>query len=448
MKIMLINPPSIPFNNKKVLIEPIDLLTLATYLNQFSHEIKVVDMDIKRMNFQSLQNLILKFSPEVMILPFDYHIPLHNQGSVEIVKRICVLSKKHKLKTIVCGKTATFFPEEFLNSGANIVIKGEAELSLKLLLELPKWTINNLLKINNLCFKIDKKIFFTRSSNKKIDLNELPIPNRDLLDISDYIDVRTIWTSRGCNNLCSFCATPNFWGNWRARNAKKVVDEIIYLKKRYNSKKILFLDDNATFYKERMKSISKEILKRKIKIKLGCLGSISNFDFRTMQLMYKAGFRWIHYGIESGSQRILNSVRKGVSITTIHKVIQDTKKIGFRIRTSWILDLPQMTLEDYIATKSLIIQSNSDEIRLHYLTPRVGTKFENINPKNQYIHSNISSCNHTQELKKFTKLLISELVNKNYTLIKTQSFWNNPKDFSKANFKFVSFCPSRYGIGW
>ena len=89
MNILLINPPNIPFSEQKLLIEPIDILTLGTYLQEANYNVKFLDMDCKKLNCDDLDKYIQnKFIPDVVIISYDYHIPLHTQKALENISTI------------------------------------------------------------------------------------------------------------------------------------------------------------------------------------------------------------------------------------------------------------------------------------------------------------------------------------------------------------------------
>ena len=91
--------------------------------------------------------------------------------------------------------------------------------------------------IPNLVIKAKEDIYFTENKILTNDFNKLPIPNRDLLDITKYMDTRTIITSRGCVGTCKFCTTPYYFGKWNGRKVTDVVNEIEMLISKYNTKK-------------------------------------------------------------------------------------------------------------------------------------------------------------------------------------------------------------------
>ena len=132
MNILLINPPNIPFSEQKLLIEPIDILTLATYLQELKQNIKFLDMDCKKLNSNDLIKYIEnQFMPDIVIISYDYHIPLHTQKALENISKICKTLKKYNIKIIMIGKTVTYNPKVIDTINFDIGIIGETENTLK-----------------------------------------------------------------------------------------------------------------------------------------------------------------------------------------------------------------------------------------------------------------------------------------------------------------------------
>lgn len=139
-----------------------------------------------------------------------------------------------------------------------------------------------------------------------------------------------------------------------------------------------------------------------------------------------------------------------MDINYIKQVIEDTKKIGYRIRTSFILDYPSSTKEDIIKTKELILSIMPHELRLHYLAYRVGTPIYNENKdilnKTQYIHSNkpnIENNDLTIEIDN----LIKELEKENYNIVSNDIDWGLYENADR-NTKIAAFTPIKYGMCW
>lgn len=460
MNILLINPPNVPFSEQKLLIEPIDIIALSTYLQEVNHNVRFLDMDCKKLNCNDLTKYIEnEFMPNVVVVSYDYHIPLHTQKALENISEICKELKKYNIKTIMIGKTVTYNPKTIDIIDFDIGIIGETENTIKEILDKDFDDVKELSKINGIVFKKDDEIVITSPNKEKYDLDELPIPNRDIVNLKDYIDIRSILTSRGCINKCDFCPTHNYWGSWRGKSAENVVKEIEYLIQKYNTKKIIFLDDNATANRKRMQEISNIIIEKKIKIKLGCLASINTYDKETFELMYKAGFRWIHFGIESGSQKVLKNNNKNFDVDYAKQVIKEVKQIGYRVRTSFIFDLPTTTKEDMNKTIDFILETQPDEIRGHFLTLRLGTTIYNKLSKEkeiptQYIHSDkplLENEEYTNsEMLQDIDILIDKLKSKDYKIVRNVKEWEDLEKLRNKDgkIKFLSFCPSKYGIDW
>ncbi len=445
MNILVINPPNKPFTNESILAEPIDVLQVATIIKQKYENVMVIDMDVNRM--ENNINDYLK-DDNIIVFVYDYQLPLHTSDTVANMFEIINNTNK-KSKFIIIGKTSSYYYEKFLNNGFDVVINGIVDDSI---IKVIDGFVNekDLSIIPNIEIKKENEIIITEKTkiDNKFDL--LKYPDRSFIDLDKYMDTRTMITSRGCIGKCSFCTTPTFFGNWNGKNSKQVVDEIEYLINNFNTKKIMFLDDNMTVNKKRMYEICNEIENRKIKCLFGCLSSIICYDKEMFIKMYSVGFRWIHFGIESGSPKILNLMNKPMDIKNIKQIIKEVKIIGYRVRTSFILDYPGSTKEDIIATRNLINELEPHELRLHYLAYRVGTPvFENnknIKNKTQYIHSNHPNIEN-DELTEEINLLIDDLAKKGYKLVFDDVNWNKYNLLDK-NTKFASFIPIKYGMCW
>ncbi len=445
MNILVVNPANKPFTNKSILAEPIDVLNIATIIEKEFGKVKVLDMDVVDMH-----NDINEYLEEdnIVVFVFDYQLPLHTTMAIENIFET-VKKAKRETKFIIIGKTSAHYYEKFIKNGFDVIIEGIADNTIiDVIRNIHDETA--LLKIPNIYFKSDDKIIVTEK--KKIINNyvDMPIPNRHLVDLSKYMDTRTMVTSRGCIGKCRFCTTPSFFGNWSGKSADKIADEIEYLIREFNTKKIMFLDDNMTVSKKRIFELCREIEKRHIKCLFGCLSSIKCYDKEMFEKMYEVGFRWVHFGVESGSERILKAMDKEMKIDYIKQVIKEVKEMGYRVRTSIILDYPTSTGEDVLKTEELLLDLEPNEIRLHYLAYRFGTPVyeenKDVSNKSQYIHSNCPNIDNPELMEKIDHLLNS-LKDKGYYLILDDIDWKKYNDLPKKT-KFVSFVPIKYGMCW
>lgn len=443
MSILVINPANKPFTNKSIIAEPIDVLQIATVIKQKYPYVKVIDMDIDNLN-----NDINSYLEEenILVFVYDYQLPLHTTEAMNNIFET-VRNCNKQIKSIIVGKTSSYYYQKFIDNDMDVVINGSCENIINDVIENIN-DINELKKVPNLYIKDKSSIYETIKKKNIVDYALLPIPDRSLVMMDKYMETRTMVTSRGCNGICSYCTTPFYFGSWQGKDYITVIDEIEMLIKDYNAKQIMFLDDNACVSKSRMINICKEIKKRNIKVLLGALCSIKCYDKEMFQLMYDAGFRWVHFGIETGSDRLLKAMHKEMDYVYIKQVINEVKNMGYRVRNSFILDYPSSTKEDIKTTKELILELQPDELRLHYLAYRVGTPVFNsnkeISSKSQYIHSNKPNIKN-KELEDEIKNLLTSLSENNYQIVTENINWNI---FNNNNSKIASFIPIKYGINW
>jgi radical SAM superfamily enzyme YgiQ (UPF0313 family) len=451
MKVKVINPPNHPFSSKGILIEPIDALGVASYIQGLGHEVTLLDMDIKRLTADRYTEALAGDTAyDLAVIVHDYHIPLHQDGALESVREIARQAAGHGARVAAGGKAATYKPEKLLSDALPVLIRHEMEPALEALLRGADFG-----DVPGISFMQGGKVVSSPRA-KSFELDNLPLSDRGLVPLDEYIDVRTLLSSRGCHMTCNFCHVPGFWGAWRGRNAASVVDEIEVLVTRHGAKKILFLDDNATVSKKRMKEICRGVRERGLRVAMGCLGSLSLYDREMMEEMHAAGFRWIHYGVESGDDAQLAAIHKKISGAEAKRIVAETRDIGFRVRTSWIMDLPGTDAEQLKRTTDMILEMRTEEIRLHHLALRMGSAlFEQYPdaPSSQYIHHGRQN----QNLCKVAPEKITEAVAAlTAELGGSHAVVSNPDEFidmaalqqRSAGLNVVSLCPLRYGIAW
>ncbi|MFA6860340.1 MAG: radical SAM protein [Clostridia bacterium] len=456
MKILFVNPPNKPFTEKHILIEPIDILSLASLCISLGHEASFFDMDAKRLGLMDLIKQVQENQFDKAVIVFDNHIPLHKDETLNTIKKINKILHEQKIEIIGIGKTFTYNHDliKKLNIDVSILEGKNTENTLTRLLNLQNLFSENLSKISGIIFVDNGVVVTNPPTNEEFDINDLPITCRDLVDKSDYIDIKSMITSRGCINNCKFCPCKNFWGNWKGKSPELVVNEIKDLVENFGTKKIIFLDDNATVDNQRMIDICNLIKKEKTAIKLGCLCSVNTFNKEMFVSMAQAGFRWVHFGIESGCQEVLEHCGKNFDVQKAVEIINFTKKLGLRVRTSLILDLEPITEKNLQDTLGFIEKTMPDEIRIHYLVNRLGSEYGKNNGQisNQYIHENkIVLQNEKSDLVlKYVNILTRMVKNNDYSIIKKPSQWADIEKLrgKDGKIKFVSFCPSKYGIDW
>jgi radical SAM superfamily enzyme YgiQ (UPF0313 family) len=222
------------------------------------------------------------------------------------------------------------------------------------------------------------------------DVDSLPFPARELLgDAMDYIPppatykrkpVAVIMTSRGCNRRCIFCfqIDKERKNGIRFRSVANVMQEIeLCLQQGY--KEIKFIDDTLAADYDRAMQIAQEIKKRKLDFTWFTSACVHQVDKPLLKAFREAGCWAILFGAESGVQRNLNAIRKGITLEQIRKAVKAAKEVGLTVYTPFLFGIPGQTYEDGLKTIEFACELNPDIANFHALTPFPGTElYDNI----------------------------------------------------------------------
>ena len=217
------------------------------------------------------------------------------------------------------------------------------------------------------------------------NLDTLPMPAWDLLKgfperyqppLMSYkeLPVASMVTSRGCPFQCIFCDRSVFGNRYRCYSADYVIKMIEELVERYGIRHIIFYDDLFAASGARIKTICEEIMSKKLNISWTCDSRVNTVTPETLALMKKAGCWEIAYGIESGSQKILDLVAKGITLEEIEKAVRWTHEAGLKVKGLFMMGHPLETRETIKETIDLAKRLPFDIINISKFTPFPGTE--------------------------------------------------------------------------
>lgn len=218
-----------------------------------------------------------------------------------------------------------------------------------------------------------------------LQINDLPLPNYDLIDFDKFcgigpvgaIPTAAIMASRGCPYQCTFCNTPIFWGRKiRYRKPELVLDEVQHLHEKYGINEVFFQDDtfnvNHKWASEIFQGLIDRGLSDEMLFKIACRVNLITKEF--LDLAYKAGVWNIFYGIESGSQEMLDRMKKGITIKDIKSAIEMTHEAGIDSQCSFIVGMPGETLRTLAQTDALINEIKPTRYGWVYFCPFPNTE--------------------------------------------------------------------------
>lgn len=380
MKILLISPPflnTLSSCQPKILEEgieflpPLGLMYIAGYLREkTNHKVEILDCQVKNLDYKQIAQEVRKRRPDVVgVTAMTFTI-------IDVIETAKAIKKVNpEIKIILGGPHVNIYPEETMRTKEiDFLVFGEGEEPFKEILD----NLNNVKKLYNIkgiVFRDGKKIVNTGFRPLLQNLDKMPPPARDLTPLKDYASVlsgsglvTTMFTSRGCPYKCLFCDRPHLGKNFRAHSAEYVVREMQSCKD-MGIDEIMIYDDTFTVDRQRVIDICEAVLKNNLKINWDVRARVNTVDEELLNLMERAGCKRIHYGVEAGTQKILNVLRKGITLEMTEKAFYLTKKAGIQTLGYFMLGSPEETREDIQETIKFIKKISPDFIHVSITTP-------------------------------------------------------------------------------
>ena len=307
----------------------------------------------------------------------------------KMVWKLCELLKKTAPNTtlVLGGPHATLFPEHiFKKTHASVVVMGEGENTFAELIEALE-NGNDLKNIAGLALRNpDGSVFYTPGRAPIQNIDTIPYPYYEGFDnfsFSQYNGFKllpgqtaAVISSRGCVFDCNYCSSVRFWGRqWRPRAAQNVLNEIEWLIDRHNIRSTYFFDDNFTVNRERAIDICNGIISRQWKLKWACCSHVKTVNKELLEVMKASGCVAIDFGVESGSNKILENINQKQTSLDIEKAFDLVHKAGISPRAYLMVGSPGedvATIDQTVQLISRIKPASSTGASLLWLLP--GTK--------------------------------------------------------------------------
>lgn len=384
-RILLINPRLNSWTPNTYV--PLGLASIASSLIEAGHDVSIMDLNVQKLGRKAWGRIIVSYN----VIGIGGMITEY-QTVVSLVHNIREIN--NKVTIILGGSLASTYPIELMkDSRADFTVIDEGEETIVKLLgaNLPERSVEN---IRGITYIKNGKVIVNQPAEIIENLDKLPYPARYLLRMEDYIrDYMSSWgirvkgfgklrgthivTSRGCPYQCTFCSKVIWGSKWRARNARDIMGEIIELYDRYGINEIIFSDDTFLLDKNRVFELCDNINKSGLKIVWYCNGRVNLVDSKLLEAMYSAGCRGIAYGIESGNQNILDSVRKGTTLEQIEKAVVLTQKAGINATGYFVIGMLGETKKNIEETFEFARRLNLDFHGFSIASPLPDTELYN-----------------------------------------------------------------------
>ncbi len=365
---------------------PLGTLYAASYLRVNNYNVSLFDTNLID-NPKTIKSFLDQKQPQLFVLyddGFNYLTKMCLTTMRDAAFEMITIAKQYNCKIIVNSSDATDHFEKYLDAGADYIIKGEGELTLKTLADaLTQGT--SIEEVKGVIYKQDNAIIKNPERPVLKDLDQLPLPAWDLIDMLSY---KTIWesggnqftlniaTTRGCPFKCNWCAKPIYGNRYNSHSPKYITEHIKFLSKTYGVNKFWMCDDIFGLKPNWVQNFNTELKKENLKIKYYIQSRVDLLlKEDTIDALADSGLEEVWVGAESGSQKILDAMDKQTKVAQIYDATKLLKqkaiKVAFFIQFGYL----EETKADIKKTITMIKELVPDNIGVSVSYPLPGTKF-------------------------------------------------------------------------
>jgi len=422
---------------------PLGIIYLGTVLQEKGYKVNLFDSSFDP-SLSAMKDQLKRFQPDV--------VGISTLTSLfDLALEIAEFAKKElNATTILGGPHASVAPAECLRfEFVDFVVIGEGEETLPELLHvIERKTTEDLPSVRGIGLKKDfKNPIFTDRRAPIEPLDKIPIPDRDLLPtFHKYIagGATNLFAIRGCPYKCMFCfpAIPRIFGHKiRFRSPANIADELDLLVNKYKIREFFFVDDTFAISKPWLSKLSREIKIRGLDIRYLANARCDHFDEEMARLLKDSGCFYVAFGVESGSQNILNFLRKGITVEQIRAAFTLCRRLGLKTHAYLMVGTPGESSETLAETEKLIDEIQPYSVDFNLTTPLLGTDLYDYCVKNNllnvrsYVHQDYKGYLEDVTPIKLEKLsfadieeFVSRVLRKRRHAVIASNAWNAFKD--------------------
>jgi len=356
---------------------PLGLLYLCSHLRATGFDVDVFDTTFSTRDV--LFNHLRTEKPSVLGV---YANLMTRRNVVDILR----VAREAGWQTVVGGPEPGAYAQEYLEAGADCVVFGEGELTMaELLLALRERSTNSLANVAGIAFLGDDGVMRQTPPRAQIpNLDAQPWPAREAIDIQRY--VRT-WkdahgqgsvsfiTARGCPYKCRWCSHQVFGMTHRRRDPVRVVDEVEWLVQRYSPDMVWVADDVFTIHHGWIRTYAAEMKRRGLRIPFECISRADRMNAEMADLLAELGCFRVWIGSESGSQRILDAMERGVKVEQVQSAVELCRTRGIQSGMFLMWGYEDEQMPDIEATIQHVKRSQPDIFFTTVAYPIKGTPY-------------------------------------------------------------------------
>ena len=356
---------------------PLGILYICSHLRKKGFEVEVFDTTFSQI--ADLTRYLQTEQPSVLGI---YANLMTRKRVVEIIK----IAREAGWKTVVGGPEPGAYVQEYLNAGANVVVIGEGEVTMEELLPaLREKSRTQLEKVQGIAFLNEHgRVCQTTQRPQIPDIDLQPWPARELVDIGRYVQTwreahgtgsLSFITARGCPYKCRWCSHQVYGMTHRRRKPRGVVDEVEWLLKTYEPDMVWIADDVFTIHHGWLRAYAAEMARRGLKVPFECISRADRLNAEAADLLAELGCFRLWIGSESGSQRILDAMERGVTVEQVQTAIRLCKERGIQTGMFLMWGYEGEELQDIEATIEHVKRTDPDIFFTTVSYPIKGTAY-------------------------------------------------------------------------
>lgn len=357
---------------------PLGLLYLSAYLRRAGFEVELFDS-----TFVSRMELTARLERELGGVLGVYTNLLTRASVLSILAE----ATRHRWTVVLGGPESANYPAEYLASGADVIVAGEGEETLaELLPALAARGPHRLHGVAGTTFRDEDGLMVVNPARPQIaDLDALPWPDRDRIDLRRYIDVWrrhhgmgsvNLITARGCPYRCTWCSHAVFGFTHRRRSPRDCAEEVRHIHEVYQPDQLWYADDVFTISHRWLYDFAAELKSRNLRIPFETISRADRMmKEEVLQTLAEIGCYRIWIGSESGSQKVLDVMERGVTVEQVRWATKAAQRHGIQVGMFLMWGYEDETLADIEATVAHVRETNPDTFLTTVAYPIKGTPY-------------------------------------------------------------------------
>jgi len=356
---------------------PLGILYISSHLRRRGFRVEVFDS-----TFSSRDQLfeVLRQGPPAVL---GVYANLMTRSNVLEILR---MAKESGWQTVVGGPEPGAYVTEYLAAGADVVVLGEGEVTIEELLPVLRansW--ESLDRVDGIAFRSpDGSIIQTKPREQLRDIDAQPWPDREAIDMGQYVATWrkhhgmgsvSLITARGCPYHCRWCSHQVFGKTHRRRKPESVADELEWLIQRYQPDMAWMADDVFTIHPGWLSQYAGELKRRRLQLPFECISRADRLNANVVETLAEIGCFRVWIGSESGSQRVLDAMERGVTVEQVQSAVALCRTNGIQTGMFLMWGYEGEELEDIEATVQHVKRTNPDIFFTTVAYPIKGTPY-------------------------------------------------------------------------